>query len=202
MRKFWISLIIIGSVLAVYAQTNETVETDTEQELLDRIELDPSDYQAYIDLMDLYESKGEYSERIEIAYLYLQNIATTADAYQIIGDSYRSSGDYNKALDAYQLAVQLDPDGAKLYNRLGLVLLSLKNYHEAESAFKAAVFFNGTGNAYARSIYLNNLGVAFEAREEYTEAKTYFEEAVQYNSKYQKAVDNLQRVMSNLNMFD
>ncbi len=171
----------------------------SEQRLLKRIGNNPQDSGAYYALLKLYSIQGQHIKRIRLASQAIRNLGEKSDLYQIIGDEYKLLKDYNKALIAYQKAVQLNPTGANTYNRLGLALLKLSRFNQAEVAFKAAVYYIGRGSAIAKGTYINNLGVSYEARQEYKTAARYYKQSLSYYPSYAKAKSNLERMMEILN---
>jgi tetratricopeptide (TPR) repeat protein len=175
-------------------QPARTPTVSPEQRLLNAIASNPRNESAYMELIRLYGSQGRYSDRIRITLQALQNLGDSANLYMIVGDDYRILGDFSKSLVSYQFALRLAPTGSDIYNRMGLTLLRLSNFHQAEAAFRGAVFFSSDTRPVAKGVYLNNLGVSFEAREEFESAANFFREALRYYPSYDKAQDNLRRV--------
>lgn len=192
MKRSVIALSALLLFSAVHAQ--ETQPNADEQKYLAAIQSNPRDAAAYNALLNIYRVQNRHNDRIRVALEAIRNLGDNADLYTIVGDEYKTIGDYSRSLTSYQFALKLQPNNANIYNRMGLVLLKLSNYHQAESAFRAAVLFIGESNASAKGIYLNNLGVSFEARKDYAQAAYYFKLALKYNPNYAKASENLARV--------
>lgn len=196
MKRTVITIAVLLTAAALYAQ--QQTAPATEQQYLSAIQANSRDTAAYNALLNLYNTQNRHKDRIQIALQAIKNLGDNADLYIIVGDEYKNLGDYAKSLVSYQFALKMQPNNANIYNRMGLTLLKLSNFHQAEAAFRAAVVFAGEGNAGAKGIYLNNLGVSFEARKEYDQAAYYFKQALRYNPTYTKASDNLARVSAYL----
>ena len=124
----------------------------------------------------------------------IRNLGDSSSLYIVVGDEYKILGDYSKALVSYQFGLKLSPTKANIYNRMGLVLLKLNSYHKAEAAFKAAIFFIGDDKPVPKGVYYNNLGVSYEARNDFKNAAKYFRATLRYYPSYMKAQNNLKRV--------
>ncbi len=172
---------------------------DSESQLLNRIKNNPKDKQAYDSLIRLYFNQNNHSARIRLVSQAIQNLGENAEYYMIIGDEYKTLKEYLKAVIAYQKAIQIQPRNSVFYNRLGLVQLKLSYFHQAEASFKAAMFYGKNISRKAKGIYINNLGVAYEARREYKDAAKYFKLCLSYHPTYNNALDNLERVTEMLN---
>lgn len=207
-----LSSILLSAVTLGYTQEADTEDTGdtapvvqpvtpqessgavTEQQLLNRIQANPKDKNAYDSLIRLYFNKARHADRIRIVSQAIKNLGENADYYMIIGDEYKTLQDYPKAVIAYQKAIEIEPRNAVFYNRLGLAQLKLSFFHQAEASFKAATFYSGNASRKAKGIYINNLGVTFEARQEYQEAAKYFKLCLSYHPTYDNAISNLERV--------
>ncbi len=215
MKKISFLLLILGFVLSLQPlQAQETGDEDTgdtptevnkpaennntgavtEQQLLNRISANPKDKASYDSLIRLYFNKARHADRIKIVSQAIKNLGENAEYYMIIGDEYKTLQDYPKAVIAYQKSIEIQPRNAVYYNRLGLAQLKLSYFHQAESSFKAATYYSGNGSRKAKGIYINNLGVTYEARQDYKEAAKYFKLCLTYYPTYDNAISNLERV--------
>lgn len=165
-----------------------------EQRYLSDLSKNSKDEAAYNGLLKIYSSQGRHRDRIKIALKAIQNIGNNSSLYVIVGDEYKILGDYSKALVSYQFALKLSPTRANIYNRMGLILLKLKSFHRAETAFKGAIFFVNDDKPVAKGVYLNNLGVSYEARNDFKNAAKFFRATLRYYPSYSKAQNNLKRV--------
>jgi len=165
-----------------------------ENKLLNMIETDPKNVEAYNRLLRIYAQQEKHKERLKIALKAIQNIGRTVTWCLIVGDESRILGDNQNALTSYQFALAIQPTNPEIYNRIGLSLLKLSRPNQAEAAFKAAVFFSSSEPSTSKSVFYNNLGVAYEALEDLQSAYRNFQLAARYNPAYSTAQANVKRV--------
>jgi tetratricopeptide (TPR) repeat protein len=172
--------------------------TSEETKLLEAIDANPKNWDLYNRLIRLYTLENKRKERLKIALKAIQNIGGSAYLYTIVGDENKFLGDYNKTLISYQFALKMAPNDHGTYNRIGLALLKLSNFNQAEAAFRAAIYFSSGENNLIRGVYYNNLAVAYEAMRDLNNAYKNFQLALKFYPSYSTAVDNLNRVASNM----
>ncbi len=175
-------------------QSKPKPQVSRESLLLNKLSANSKDGKTYDDLLNYYRQTGQRKMRIRMAIKAIQNVGGHLSWYKDLGDDYKAIGDYEKSLAAFQVALRIVPTSAMIYNRIGLVLLKLSHFYQSEVAFKAALYFDRSKAPSVQGVYLNNLGVSYEARNDFKEAYTYYQKAVHIYPAYQKAKDNLANV--------
>ncbi len=163
----------------------------TEVELRRRIQRNPSDMQAYAELIELSTT------RAQIVQVGNEAIAAVGQRFQIhtaLGNAYMNARDYNGAVNSYRTAIGLNPKSATGYNRLGLALMRISYFRQAEVAFRAAMAYS-TPNTAVYLSYKSHLAIVYENLKEYDKAKTVVQEVLQVNSNHATAL----QVQSRLN---
>jgi Tfp pilus assembly protein PilF len=129
-------------------------------------------------------------------------------------------GEYEKAVTIFTEALKVYKDNHVIYYNLGIVFMNMEKYSEASEILEKALVLNNedpdiwTEAAYAwqrmgnrekailyynkalkkaddKSVILNNIGTLYFSDENYSEAKKYFLDALNENSDYTEARQNL-----------
>ena len=136
------------------------------------IELEPENFDAYIELGNLFEEKHN-----KLAFQYydaaLRIKPTDIFALYDRSNAYQEMGDYNKAIEGYYDILKIDSNYADAHYNLGYIhLVTLKVYDQAIKHFTDAIrskpdYFEAW---YNRGLCYENLGNIAAARENYEQA--------------------------------
>lgn len=121
---------------------------------------------------------------------YTTTIVTTpqgdqAYAHYELGRKFAQKGVYDLAILKFQQALESDPKFADAYDALGTVLLKQGYYDEAIEDFNKAIRYG------QKALYYNNLGAAYYYKEEFDNAISCFERAVEISPTYSQAYANM-----------
>jgi spermidine synthase len=150
-------------------------------------------------LPELYSQLGGIcmqNQRPEKAIEYFsQRVALqpgNATALNDLGAAYMASQDYDKAQKQFTEALRINPDDAPTHGRLGILLASQGKEHleEAIVHYRIALRLNPTD-----ADTCNNLGSALMAQGKLEEASAYFMSSLQLRPGFQKAQNNMQKLM-------
>ena len=147
-------------------------------DLTKAIELDPQNYEAFFERGVKHTEtdwKPGYKERA------IQDFETCISIFEYM-PAYRELGliliDTPEAIAYLKKAIALEPKDSENWEALGYAYFSSKNYDEALNAYTQAVLLNPSeSNSF-------NLGKTYFELKQFTNALSYFEKAINYDSEY------------------
>ena len=114
------------------------------EELNERIENNPADFHAYLELGNMYSMIGRYEEASEYYESYIEIQPDDGRVRIALAEMYANSGNYEKAILHLDEASKIDPeDEFALYN-LGIVSVSMGDTLSAKTAWEKLVEKNPT----------------------------------------------------------
>jgi len=106
------------------------------EELNDRIESDPNDFHAYLELGGMYATIGRFEEAAEYFESYVELQPEDGRVKIALAEMYANSGNTEKAKFHLEEALKVDPnDEFALYN-LGIILASMGDKDGARNAWE------------------------------------------------------------------
>jgi adenylate cyclase len=133
------------------------------------LELDDSNFDAYLALSMLYLMRKQHDQAIASAKHAITLNPNSADAYALLGFCLWTSGRYLEAIDVLKKAIRLNPmPTSNYFDSLGSSYLGLERYEEAVESFKKAVKVSPT-DIFARYLLTSTyslMGLESEARKE------------------------------------
>ncbi|MBI4500361.1 MAG: tetratricopeptide repeat protein [Gemmatimonadetes bacterium] len=160
-----------------------------ESEFLRALELDPTHVRSRYNLARVYldqEEPAKAAEQIESA---LKIDSTSAEGFRLLGRARDELGLLKEAEQAYREALKRDNRDFWSMNNLGLNFISQDRAGEAVGVLSRAVQLQPE-----KALFRNNLGMALELNGYFVDAGKAYQAAVEKDSSYQKAIDNLARV--------
>ena len=153
------------------------------------VEQDPDFYAAYVEMGVMYDEAGS-DLSLEYYNSALDIFPESQEAWYNIGMFHQNRGNVEAALVAYRTLNTIDSLWAEPYYNQGNVHLLLnKDYDSAVFFFSKAVELNPNHfKAY------NNMGLAYEDKNDLTNARRYYSKAVDIDPNFQLAKDNLNRI--------
>ena len=156
----------------------------------------PNHYETCISqagLGNVYKQKGEYDKAIECHTRYLESYKDTfgdTESYIAvilagIGEDYYGKEDYGKALTYHKEAVNVlekckEPIPSSYYNCIGNDLYCLDRYDEAIDVYKKGMECeDALTRPFTKSILLNCIARSYACNGDYSNAKPFFEEALE-----------------------
>jgi len=153
------------------------------------VEQDPENYSAYVQLGVMYDQIGD-SSALEYYNSALDIYPESIEAWYNKGMYYQNRGEVDRSLECYRTLHTIDSTWADPYYNEGYIhLLMTEQFDSAIYYFDRAVHFDPS---YFQAY--NNLGLAYEKKNDLTNAKFYYTKAVSINPDFQLAKDNLNRV--------
>ncbi len=118
--------------------TNAAIHLQNAQEyLIEAIAIDPSNWQARLDLAEVYSRSGQYESAIEHLLIVDRLQPLGHEVYVMLGQMYAKTGDHSRAADAFQIAIELAPAKAsEIEWDLGQSLLEAGRSAEAVEIFR------------------------------------------------------------------
>jgi serine/threonine protein kinase/Flp pilus assembly protein TadD len=142
------------------------------QELQRALQLEPKNYQVYIDIGQTYE-KVEKLKGAESAYKSAAKLRPYyASAYSYLGYFYYVYGRIADAEKMFLKVTRLTPGSIWAYNNLGGIYAMRGGYESAEAMFKKSIAIRPNGTAFS------NLGTIYFFQRRYGDSAAMFEEAV------------------------
>ncbi len=123
--------------------------------------------------------KNAKREKLIENYNYALENGHGADAYLKLADSYLASNQYNEAIKAYNRALKLNPDNPRIYNAISNYYIKVKNYDSAIQYAKYGLTKAKTSEQ--RSKANSQIAHAYEKKNNYNQALTYYNEALKQN---------------------
>jgi len=185
-KKNTTAIFMKGMIYKESGDTSKAVST-----FQNAVEIDPSFYNAYMQLGILYQIKndpaaeGYFSNAIQIN-------PRSEEAFYGRGLWYQEHNQLNKAIQDYTTIVQINPKNAKAHFNLGYihhVLLDVKP--EAIKHYTRAI---EADPGYVEAYY--NRGICYEAVGNLSDAAADFKEALKLRPVYPPAEEGLKRVMA------
>ena len=114
------------------------------EELNERIENDPADFHAYLELGGMYSMIGRYEEASEYYESYIELQPDDVRVRNALAEMYTNSGDYDKAISHLEEATRIDPDDEFALYNLGVIFASKGDTLSAKDAWQKLVDKNPT----------------------------------------------------------
>jgi len=156
---------------------------------LDAIDRNQEYYDAYIQLGLIYSTKGN-----RLAVDYFNNALNidpeSIEAIYALGMFYQGAGETENAIAAYNKLLVLDPQNIYANYNLGYVHLVLRgDYEQAIGFFDQAILLKPD---YFEALY--NKGYCLELLGEYSQARDLYNEVLEIEVNYDKAIQGLNRI--------
>jgi len=114
------------------------------EELNERIDNNPADFHAFLELGDMYGMIGRYEEASEYYESYIELQPNDGRIRIVLAEMYANSGDLEKAISHLEEAARVDPeDEFALYN-LGIIFASKGDTLSARETWQKLVDNNPT----------------------------------------------------------
>ncbi|URA11317.1 tetratricopeptide repeat protein [Thermospira aquatica] len=166
----------------------------SEDRLLQAIQANPTDRNAYNRLLDYYRSQNRTEDHLKILIKAIQNVGGNLNYYLLMGDDYMTLGDYSKAIISYQYAVKEAPSNPVCYLKLGNAHLAQKNYYSAETALLAALHYGEASGKINVAFASRLLGECYEGVKNYQESLKWYQKAYRLSptQEYKAFVNRIQ----------
>jgi spermidine synthase len=159
----------LAKAFRVISKTGEEINA-----LQNAIALDPTSYDAYMELGVILGTQGRFDEAITQFSEALRLKPTSAVAYNNLGNVFSSKGDTSTAIYNYNKALEIDPNNAKMHSNLGLVFAKQGKTDEAIEQYSKALQLNPD---FAEAH--NNLGDVLKVQGKTEEAINHYSKALQ-----------------------
>jgi protein O-GlcNAc transferase len=185
---------------------------------------EPVNADAWLHLGALYYMKEQYQDALLLLIKSIEIDPLKTIRHYNLGVVLEAVGDRSQAIRAYQEAIKLDPQNIQAYNNLGNILAQAGEIEQAESVYRQAIATNpehfggylNLGNilmlrqqideaiaAYETALrlqprypdILNNLGLAFEAKNDKAQASSYLGYAFYRQNKHEIAISYFQKFL-------
>jgi predicted O-linked N-acetylglucosamine transferase (SPINDLY family) len=195
-----------------------------EQKYKQVLNTDINHAEVWYSLSRLYFQTGRYQDTLESLIKALELDASNATWHYDLGLVLEKLGAIPQAIRAYQEAIALDPQWISAYNRLGNIWFETGDLKQAEAMYRQVLVacpnhcagYMNLGNilltqnqvdaaieTYEKALslkprdpdILNNLGIAFEAKNDKVQAAIYFGYSLYRQGNYQQAIDRYQQVL-------
>ena len=160
-----------------------------ESELLKAIELDSMHVKSRFNLTRVYLDKGEPGEAVKQIEAGVKLDSTSGEGFRLLGRVRDELGMFPEAEESYRAAIKIDSTDAWAMNNLGLNLIKQGKFEGAVEALTQVTVLKPESPTFQ-----NNLGMALELNGRLTDAAKAYQAAIDLDSSYQKAIDNLARV--------
>ncbi|ERT09869.1 tetratricopeptide repeat family protein [Lyngbya aestuarii BL J] len=176
---------------------------------------------AWRELGMIYYCQERYPEALDAFYSALELDSSTAIQYYYLGLGLAATEDFTAAISAYEQAIFLDLNWSDAYHQLGRVYLELGEFEQAETYYIKAIdlnsnnsdFYLDLGNIliakqqigdaiiiYKKALKLDSqnphilyqLGIAFTAIKNSSQAAFYFGDSAYYQAQYTEAIQSYQ----------
>ena len=153
------------------------------------IEQDPNNYSAYVQLGVMYNELGD-SSALDYYNSALDIYPESMEAWYNKGMYHQERGELELARESYRTIAGIDSTWADAYHNQGYIYLLMDENLDSAVYFlsKAVELDPGYYQAY------NNLGLAYEKKNDLENAKFYYGKAVEINPDFKIAKDNLNRL--------
>ncbi|MDP2928055.1 MAG: tetratricopeptide repeat protein [Candidatus Omnitrophota bacterium] len=152
---------------------------------------DPTLYEAYQNLGDIYSDKGEYDKAIGYYQKAIEVNPTFFDVYLSLGGLYARIENHPKAIEYLQRALQIRPNSLDVYVILSDIYNKNGDYPKAiEYLNKAVQLKPNNADAYS------NLGNIYSTQGNYPKAIEHLNKAIQLKPNNADAYSNLGNIYS------
>ncbi|MBT7697162.1 MAG: tetratricopeptide repeat protein [Desulfobacterales bacterium] len=149
----------------------------------------PEDYKVLLNMGNLFYCQGNYNKALLYYNKALKSNIENSKPHNNIGNVYMALDKEDKAFSHYKKALKINPQYVAAHENFGRLLLRRNNKQEAMLHF-IEVIKNDPYNAPC----FNQIGVLFTEKGLYSKAKIFFSRAVEIDSGYIKARNNLTRL--------
>lgn len=192
-----------------------------EQKYQEVLRWEPENADAWFHLGTLCYMKEQYRDAIFLVLKSIELDPLKSIRHYNLGIVLETIGDRSQAIQAYQEAIKLDPENVQAYNNLGNILAETGEIEKAESVYRQAIAANSShfggylnlGNllmlcqrtddaisAYEAALklkphhpdILNNLGLAFQAKNNLAQYYYYLGYASYRQRQYDQAISYFQ----------
>jgi tetratricopeptide (TPR) repeat protein len=172
-----------------YAQLERGDTTSAIRNLQTAADQDQNYYDAFLQLGMVYAARKN-----PVAEDYFRSAiridSTRTGAYYLMGLLYQETGEYTKALDIYEKLARVSPAMKEAHYNMGYVnLVSLGNYPAAIQHFTEAIRLDPK---YTDAYF--NRGYSYELSGDLMNAKKDYEQALQVQPNYDRAIEGLNRL--------
>ena len=179
-----------------------------EQEFRKAVEERPTDGQFVASLAKLYVAESQANPALEVIRSYTKVCGATALGYALEAEVLFQQRHYNDAMGAIIASLKLYPDNARMHQLLGLLLIMERDYTDASTELQKAeqldpndadiryyygrALYLGGHDAEARDQFLaclkndpqyrkalENVGLSYQAINDYGNAAKYFQQAME-----------------------
>ncbi len=173
----------LGYVLTMQGRQDDALDTYARA-----AELAPKLGYIYLSAGNIYMVLNEYEDAIAQFDKAVQANPDVPTGYDALGHASALNGDPDRAISTLRKAIDLDPEYAPAYAHLGRVYYTQLNYEAAIENFTKA-FDLGLKN----EEYFYELGLAYSYLDNCTNARTWFNKALEVNPDSKPAQDGLKR---------
>ncbi|MEG5064186.1 tetratricopeptide repeat protein [Microcoleus sp. B3-A4] len=185
---------------------------------------EPDNADAWLHLGTLYYMREQYQDALLLLLKSIEIDPFKAIRYYNLGVVLEAVGERSQAIRAYQEAIKLDPQNIQAYNNLGNIIAQAGEIEQAESVYRQAIAANSghfggylnLGNllmlrkqtddaitAYETALklkprdpdILNNLGLAFQAKNDIAQSYSYLGYAFYRQRQYDQAISYFQKCL-------
>jgi len=195
-----------------------------EQKYQEVLRWEPDNADAWLHLGTLCYMKEQYQDAILLLLKSIEIDPLKSITHYNLGVVLETIGDRSQAIRAYQKAIELDTQKIQAYNNLGNILAEVGEIEQAESVYRQAIAANpehfggyiNLGNllmlrqrtddaitAYKTALklkprdpdILNNLGLAFQAKNDLAQSSCYLGYANYHQREYDQAISYFQKFL-------
>jgi tetratricopeptide (TPR) repeat protein len=157
-------------------QDEKTMQTA--DSLKKAIELNPKDYQAYIELGLFYKEWGDFLHAEELFKKAVEINPRESRAYLELGEGYRNQWEFAKAEPLIKRAIELNPQNSRSYIELACIYRAQGRSIQTEELFKKAIEINPQDERG----YIE-LGCFYRDHGRYFQAERLFKKAIEINPR-------------------
>jgi len=195
-------------------------------------QLEPQNGDAWWYLGSIYFEKAQYEKVFETMYRARQTIPNDFRVYLLLGLAHQQSGEADDAVTELRKALRLNPNDINILSSLALSLDGMEKFSESDSLYEAALRIDSTNalvlNNYSYSLserglqleralgmatiavaadsgnasYLDTIGWIHFQLGNYTEARTYIEQAIATGDASPVVLEHLGDVLDKLGEHD
>lgn len=135
-------LLSLSPVVPAFSQIQGEIAASRVPELQKKLQEDPEDTEALLQLAVELSLQKQYSKAVEIYFRLLKLDPNNFHAYNNLGILYKKTGQYADALHCYEQARRLQPDSYWVPYNIGLAYESMGRMQEAREAYGRALSLN------------------------------------------------------------
>ncbi len=128
-----------GYLMRALVEMNRQRYSDAQQDLTKAMGIAPASPAPYVYMGDLYQSQKQYPEAIKFFYQALDKDAASTDALQGIMNVYLAQKQTDQAVAAARAQIAKSPETGGFYDLLGTALFQKKDLTGAEAALRKAI---------------------------------------------------------------